>query len=150
VSSRSRLQFLRRTSIPITREPTRSSASIPTRVSSESRAIAVGNRTWTAKGGLAVFAHQASSNPYYGRIGMELLAAGLSPEESLDRLVKSDDMSARRQVAVIDIHGRTAAHTGSGNLSRCGCRDRCFGRGTIRLRRGGYGLCPEGRVFVGC
>ena len=80
----------------------------------QSRAFAVGNRTWTAKGGLAVFAHQASSNPYYGRIGMELLAAGLSPEEALDRLVKSDDMSARRQVAVIDVHGRTAAHTGSG------------------------------------
>ncbi len=80
----------------------------------QSRAFAVGNRTWTARGGLAVFAHQASSNPYYGRIGMELLAAGLSPEETLDRLVKSDEMSARRQVAVIDIHGRTAAHTGTG------------------------------------
>ena len=74
----------------------------------------MGNRTWTAKGGLAVFAHQASSNPYYGRMGIELLAAGLSPEEALDRLVKSDDMSARRQVAIIDIQGRTAAHTGSG------------------------------------
>ena len=80
----------------------------------QSRAFAVGNRTWTARGGLAVFAHQASSNPYYGQVGLELLAAGLSPEEALDRLVKSDDMSARRQVAVIDIQGRTAAHTGSG------------------------------------
>ena len=80
----------------------------------QSRAFAVGNRTWTAKGGLAVFAHQASSNPYYGRMGLELLSAGLSPAEALDRLVKSDDMSARRQVAVIDIQGRTAAHTGSG------------------------------------
>jgi uncharacterized Ntn-hydrolase superfamily protein len=80
----------------------------------QSRAFAVGYRTWSAKGGLAVFAHQASSSPYYGRIGLEMLAAGLSPEEALKRLVASDEQSARRQVAILDIHGRTAAFTGEG------------------------------------
>jgi uncharacterized Ntn-hydrolase superfamily protein len=78
----------------------------------QSRAFAVGYRTWSAKGGLAVFAHQASSSPYYGRIGLEMLAAGLSPEETLRRLVASDERSASRQVAIVDIHGRTAAFTG--------------------------------------
>ena len=62
----------------------------------QSRAFAVGYRTWTARGGLAIFAHQASSNPYYGRVGMEMLAAGLDPQEALDRLVRSDVDSARR------------------------------------------------------
>jgi uncharacterized Ntn-hydrolase superfamily protein len=80
----------------------------------QSRAFAVGYRTWSAKGGLAVFAHQASSSPYYGRIGLEMLAAGLSPEETLKRLVASDERSASRQVAIVDIQGRTAAFTGEG------------------------------------
>ena len=78
----------------------------------QSRAFAVGYRTWTAKGGLAIFAHQASSNPYYGRVGMEMLAAGLDPQEALDRLVRSDVDSARRQVAILHYDGRTAAFTG--------------------------------------
>lgn len=80
----------------------------------QSRAFAVGYRTWTAKGGLAIFAHQASSNPYYGRVGMEMLAAGLEPQEVLDRLVRSDLESDRRQVAVLTFDGRTAAFTGEG------------------------------------
>lgn len=79
----------------------------------QSRAFAVGYRTWTARGGLAIFAHQAASNPYYGRVGMEMLAAGLEPQEVLARLVRSDEESSRRQVAILDIHGRTAAFTGS-------------------------------------
>ena len=78
----------------------------------QSRAFAVGYRTWTARGGLAIFAHQASSNPYYGRVGMEMLAAGLDPHEALDRLVRSDVDSARRQVAILHYDGRTAAFTG--------------------------------------
>jgi len=90
----------------------------------QSRAFAVGYRTWTARGGLAIWAHQASSNPYYGRVGMEMLAAGLPPEEALKRLVASDEESARRQVAVIDIQGRTAAFSGEGTSDwkghRCG------------------------------
>jgi uncharacterized Ntn-hydrolase superfamily protein len=80
----------------------------------QSRAFAVGYRTWTAQGGLAIFAHQASSNPYYGRVGMQMLAAGLDPQEALDRLVRSDVESNRRQVAVLHIDGRTAAFTGEG------------------------------------
>ena len=80
----------------------------------QSRAFAVGYRTWTAKGGVAIFAHQASSNPYYGRVGMVMLEAGLPPEEVLKRLVASDEGSASRQVAILDFHGRMASWDGSG------------------------------------
>jgi uncharacterized Ntn-hydrolase superfamily protein len=79
----------------------------------QSRAFAVGYRTWTAKGGVAIFAHQASSNPYYGRVGMPMLEAGLPPEEALKRLVASDEGSASRQVAILDIQGRTASFDGA-------------------------------------
>lgn len=80
----------------------------------QSKVFAVGYRTWDAKGGVAVIAHQASSNPYYGKIGLELLEAGLSPQQALDMLVRSDEQSSSRQVAILDIKGRTAAFTGSG------------------------------------
>ena len=80
----------------------------------QSRAFAVGYRTWTAKGGVAIFAHQAASNPYYGRVGMVMLEAGLPPEEVLKRLVASDEGSGSRQVAILDIHGRTASWDGDG------------------------------------
>lgn len=79
----------------------------------QSRAFAVGYRTWTAKGGLAIFAHQAASNPYYGRVGMQMLVAGLDPQEVLDRLVRSDVDSERRQVSILHFDGRTAAFTGA-------------------------------------
>jgi len=80
----------------------------------QSKAFAAGNRAVHGKGGVAVIAHQASANPMYGAIGIELLERGYSPEEALDIMVASDEGRDRRQVAIVDIHGRTAAWTGTG------------------------------------
>ena len=46
----------------------------------QSKALATGSRTITIKGGVAVIAHQSQSNPTYGTLGLELLAAGMSPQ----------------------------------------------------------------------
>jgi uncharacterized Ntn-hydrolase superfamily protein len=81
-----------------------------------SRVLAVGRNGSTFRGGVAVIVHQASSNPYYGRIGMEMLMAGLHPQEVMKRLVRSDEDSASRQVSILDIQGRSAAFTGGGPL----------------------------------
>lgn len=81
-----------------------------------SRVLAVGRNGSTFRGGVAVIVHQASSNPYYGRIGLEMLMAGLDPQEVMARLVRSDEASASRQVAILDIRGHTAAFTGGGPL----------------------------------
>jgi len=81
-----------------------------------SRVLAVGRNGSTFRGGVAVIVHQMSSNPYYGRIGMEMLMAGLPPQEVMARLVRSDEASQTRQVAILDIHGRSAAFTGGGPL----------------------------------
>jgi uncharacterized Ntn-hydrolase superfamily protein len=80
----------------------------------QSKAFAAGNRAMTAKGGVAIVAHQASANPMYGPMAIELIERGYSPEEALDQLVRSDEGRDRRQNAIIDIQGRTAAWTGSG------------------------------------
>ena len=79
-----------------------------------SRVLAVGRNGSSFRGGVGVIVHQMSSNPFYGRIGMEMLMAGLHPQEIMAQLVRSDEASARRQVAILDIKGRTAAFTGGG------------------------------------
>jgi uncharacterized Ntn-hydrolase superfamily protein len=80
----------------------------------QSKAFAVGNRTVTGKGGLVVLAHQASSNPMYGALAVHLVQAGMSPQDALDQIVRSDNGRDNRQVAILDIQGRGAAWTGSG------------------------------------
>ena len=80
----------------------------------QSKAFGAGNRAMHAKGGLVIIAHQASANPMYGAVGIQLLQAGYSPEEALEMMVGSDEGRDRRQVAILDQQGRTAAWTGTG------------------------------------
>lgn len=77
----------------------------------QSKAFAVGSRVSTGKGGLAMFAHQSSSNPMYGKLGIELLENGMSLQQALEFMLRADKEPDRRQVAIIDIRGRTAAWT---------------------------------------
>ncbi len=90
----------------------------------QSKTIAVGSRTRGGKGGLAVFAHQAASDPMYSAIGIELLEAGMTPQQALDMMLRSDERHDSRQVSILDIHGRTATWTGPSNSdwkgSKCG------------------------------
>src|SRR2546426_5262465 len=41
----------------------------------------------------SVIAHQATSNPMYGQLGLELLARGMTPQQALDFMVRSDERS---------------------------------------------------------
>src|SRR4051812_2644456 len=66
----------------------------------QSKTIAVGSRTRGGKGGLAIFAHQAASNPMYSTIGIELLEAGMTPQQALDMILRSDAGRDSRQVAI--------------------------------------------------
>ena len=76
-----------------------------------SKTIAVGSRTRGGKGGVAVIAHQSASNPMYSILGVELLEAGMTPQQALDMLLRSDEGRNSRQVAILDAQGRTAAWT---------------------------------------
>jgi uncharacterized Ntn-hydrolase superfamily protein len=79
----------------------------------QSKALATGSRTITVKGGLAAIAHQALANPMYGAIGIELLRAGMAPQQALEQMLRGDEGRESRQVAIIDAQGRTAVWTGS-------------------------------------
>lgn len=76
-----------------------------------SKTIAVGSRVRGGKGGVAVFAHQSGSNPMYSTVGIELLESGMTPQQALDFMVRADEGRNSRQVAILDIQGRTAAWT---------------------------------------
>jgi uncharacterized Ntn-hydrolase superfamily protein len=102
----------------------------------QSKTLAVGSRTITIKGGVAVIAHQSSSNPMYGALGLELLAAGMSPQQALDMMLRGDEGRDSRQVAILDATGRTAAFTGTGASDWKG--HRC-----------GINYCAQGNILVG-
>jgi uncharacterized Ntn-hydrolase superfamily protein len=80
-------------------------------VAVQSRALAVGARVRGGKGGIAVFAHQAGSNPMYSEMGVQLLQQGMTPEQALEVMLRADPSPNRRQVAILDMQGRTAAWT---------------------------------------
>ncbi len=80
-------------------------------VAVQSHTIAVGARVRGGKGGVAVFAHQASSDPMYSDVGVKLIESGMSPQQALDYMLRADEGRNQRQVAILDIQGRVAAWT---------------------------------------
>lgn len=73
---------------------------------------AVGSLAPYAKANVGAIATQALVNPYFGIDGLTLLGEGLSAEETLKRILSEDDGRERRQVAIVDLNGNTAAFTG--------------------------------------
>jgi uncharacterized Ntn-hydrolase superfamily protein len=78
-----------------------------------SKALAGGTNFGAARGGVGVITNQASTFIMYGKFGIQMLEMGFSPEEALAFLLRADEDRERRQVAIIDMEGRTAAFTGS-------------------------------------
>src|ERR1700675_2475321 len=102
----------------------------------QSKALATGSRTITIKGGVAAIAHQSDANPMYGTLGLQLLSAGMSPQQALELMLRSDEGREGRQVAIIDAVGRTAAWTGSDALDWKG--HQC-----------GHDFCAQGNILTG-
>ena len=73
---------------------------------------AVGMLCPFARPGVGAIATQAFVNPYLGADGLDLLAQGLSAQETLDRLVAGDPGREVRQLGIVDAQGRSAAFSG--------------------------------------
>lgn len=61
-----------------------------------------------------VVATQSFANTSFGPRGLEMMAHGLSADETLARLLKDDPDRELRQVGVVDARGRAATFTGNG------------------------------------
>jgi uncharacterized Ntn-hydrolase superfamily protein len=106
-----------------------------------SKAFAGGNGGFTGKGGVAIIAHQAARNPMYGQMGIQLIETGMSPQEALAYLQRADTAPESRQVAILDIQGRSAVYTSGGESSG--------GAGAWRGHHCGTNYCAQGNTLVG-
>ena len=79
----------------------------------QSKFLAVGAVVPWARAGVGAIATQSYANTSFGPEGLDLMAGGLSAQETLDRLVAADEGRARRQVGAVDAQGRPATFTGS-------------------------------------
>jgi uncharacterized Ntn-hydrolase superfamily protein len=104
-------------------------------VAVESKFLAVGSVVPWAEPGVGAIATQSYANPRYGPDGLALLRSGRSAKETADTLVAADPDRDKRQVGVIDAHGRSATFTGPG------CHEWAGGRT-------GEGYAAQGNILV--
>ncbi len=83
--------------------------------------------------GVGAVCTQAITDPAYGLRGLELLRAGRTPQEALDELTAADPGREIRQVAIADLEGRVAQHTGAGCVAAAGhtTGDHCCAQGNM-------------------
>ena len=93
-----------------------SGAAVTTRVPFVGRAVP------HARAGVGAVCTQASTMVEFGPRGLDLLAKGVEPKDALAQLLASDEQRESRQVGIIDMQGRTAAHTGKQNNAWAGSR----------------------------
>ncbi len=82
-------------------------------VAVESHYFSVGPVVPWAEAGVGAVATQASAEPLYGQLGLEMMRYGKDAPAVLKALLGADSASETRQVAIIDAKGNVAAHTGS-------------------------------------
>ena len=93
-----------------------SGAAVTTRVPFVGRAVP------HVRAGIGAVCTQASTMVEYGPRGLDLLAKGVEPQEVLKQLLENDAQREARQVGVIDMKGRSAAHTGKNNGTWAGSK----------------------------
>lgn len=86
----------------------------------QSHWFSVGPSVIWAEAGVGAVCTQSFIEPSYGPLGLELMRAGKTSEEALAGLLRADGSEAVRQVAIIDIQGRVAAHTGKKCIPEAG------------------------------
>ncbi|MFZ2052604.1 MAG: DUF1028 domain-containing protein [Candidatus Aminicenantales bacterium] len=86
----------------------------------QSHWFSVGSSVIWAESGIGAICTQSFIEASYGPLGLELMRAGKTAEEALAGLLKADQFEAVRQVAMIDVQGRAAAHTGKSCIPEAG------------------------------
>ena len=91
-------------------------------VAVQSHWFSVGSVVPWAEAGVGAVATQSFVEVSYGPLGLALMRAGKSAEQALAALLAADPHTTVRQVAMVDAHGGTAVHTGSGAIEAAGHR----------------------------
>lgn len=91
-----------------------------TGVAVSTKFLAVGSLCPFARSSVGAIATQAFVNPTFGPRGLRLLEEGVSVEDVIAILLKSDEGREHRQIHLVDRHGRTAAFTGNETVEWAG------------------------------
>lgn len=86
----------------------------------QSKFLSVGAVVPWARAGVGAVATQSWANTTYGPEGLRLMAEGLSAQETLEKLIETDEGRDRRQAGIVDTHGNAAAYTGKGCFAWAG------------------------------
>jgi uncharacterized Ntn-hydrolase superfamily protein len=89
-------------------------------VAVQSHYFSVGSVVPWARPGVGAVATQAMAEITYGPKGIELMSSGVSAPDALASLLAEDAAAASRQVAMVDVQGRAAAHTGASTIPSAG------------------------------
>ncbi|HUS17940.1 MAG TPA: DUF1028 domain-containing protein [Chloroflexia bacterium] len=101
----------------------------------QSKFLGVGAVVPWARAGVGAIATQSWANTSYGPEGLDLLAAGEDPAAVIDALTAADEGRAKRQLGLVDAHGRAATFTG----------DECFAWAGGRI---GPHFAAQGNILV--
>jgi uncharacterized Ntn-hydrolase superfamily protein len=93
-----------------------SGAAVTTRVPFVGRAVP------HVRAGIGAVCTQASTVVEYGPRGLDLMAKGVEPTAVIAQLLADDQQRESRQLGMIDMKGRSAAHTGKGNGNWAGSK----------------------------
>ena len=93
-----------------------SGAAVTTRVPFVGRAVP------HVRAGIGAVCTQASTVVEYGPRGLDLMAKGVEPTAVIAQLLSDDQQRESRQLGMIDMKGRSAAHTGKGNGNWAGSK----------------------------
>lgn len=89
-------------------------------VAVQSHWFSVGSVVTWAEPGVGAVATQSFAEPAYGPRGLSLMRTGVPAPDALAALLRADEGRDVRQVAMIDVSGRVAAHTGANNIPAAG------------------------------
>jgi uncharacterized Ntn-hydrolase superfamily protein len=86
-------------------------------VAVQSHWFSVGSGVLWAEPGIGAVATQSFTDPSYGPLGLALMRAGKSADESLKALLAADGHTDVRQVGMVDANGSAANHTGENAIA---------------------------------
>lgn len=89
-------------------------------VAVQSHWFSVGTLVSWGEAGVGVIATQSFVNPSFGPRGLAMMKAGMDAQATLDSLLKTDEGREVRQVAIVDMEGNVAAHTGDSCIPKAG------------------------------
>ena len=89
-------------------------------VAVQSHWFSVGTSVSWAEAGVGAVATQSFTNKSFGVRGLNLLRNGLTAQQALDSLLATDEGRDVRQVAIVDVRGNVATHTGKSCIDYAG------------------------------